>query len=202
MFIGNLFEFDIWVLTLSTAGVGSLSRTKSQQATSLSAAHKLVNFSSFRIAKPSPSPLRRNTTRGARGTSQNTVRTSDNSLRQLSVDPTLLHSAPDTRNTSPNLSEGNLRSVSMNFNNTASEHGRWCSAREIVVKSSIIPWTTDETLSLISEISGVASANVLEVFIITESKCGLWCLAREMGDQVGASRWTCGDQEVLECGLI
>ncbi|CAB0016982.1 unnamed protein product [Nesidiocoris tenuis] len=48
----------------ATHGVGSLSRTKSQQATSLSAAHKLVNFSSFRIAKPSPSPLRRNTTRG------------------------------------------------------------------------------------------------------------------------------------------
>ncbi|XP_073984141.1 adenylyl cyclase 78C-like isoform X3 [Rhodnius prolixus] len=109
---------------------GVLSRTRSQQATSLSAGHRLVNFSSFRISKPSPSPLRRNTTKTGRQLNHpnnndgiGISTTSQINVRQLSVDPTLLHSAPDTRNTSPNLSQGNLRSVSMNFNNTT-EHGR------------------------------------------------------------------------------
>ncbi|KAK9503567.1 hypothetical protein O3M35_010099 [Rhynocoris fuscipes] len=111
-----------------------LSRTRSQQATSLSAGHRLVNFSSFRISKPSPTPLRRNTTKTGRHLNHHpsndlcttaSSATSQISVRQLSVDPSLLHSAPDTRNTSPNLSQGNLRSVSMNFNNT-SEHGSYC----------------------------------------------------------------------------
>ncbi|XP_014244187.1 adenylate cyclase type 8-like isoform X2 [Cimex lectularius] len=106
----------------ATQSAGVLSRTKSQQATSIPSGHKLVNFSSFRISKPSPSPLRRNTTRAGRQLSQpSQTYTSQGSMRQLSVDPTLLHSAPDTRNTSPNLSQGNLRSVSMNFNNSTEQ---------------------------------------------------------------------------------
>ena len=104
-------------------GGSTLSRTKSQQATPLSSGHRLVNFSSFRISKPSPSPLRRNTTRAGRQLSQPIGVQNTASVRQLSVDPTLLHSAPDTRNTSPNLSQGNVRSVSMNFSNS-SEHSR------------------------------------------------------------------------------
>ncbi|CAH1402811.1 unnamed protein product [Nezara viridula] len=104
----------------SNHGGSTLSRTKSQQATPLSSGHRLVNFSSFRISKPSPSPLRRNTTRAGRQLSQ-PIGVQCN--RQLSVDPTLLHSAPDTRNTSPNLSQGNVRSISMNFSNS-SEHSR------------------------------------------------------------------------------
>ncbi|XP_014274683.1 adenylyl cyclase 78C isoform X2 [Halyomorpha halys] len=104
----------------SNHGGSTLSRTKSQQATPLSSGHRLVNFSSFRISKPSPSPLRRNTTRAGRQLSQ-PIGVQCN--RQLSVDPTLLHSAPDTRNTSPNLSQGNVRSISMNFSNST-EHSR------------------------------------------------------------------------------